>query len=245
MLIFKKRGQVAHVGGQTASQHTFNKLNKWKEGRGCLHEWKTFVFLSQRPRWTLQRLKWQHVFSPKSLLTWNIAKVKGGREGQVGRGKRQHIHLNLAPLLATLRRLHYCARHCPASSRQSLFHCANSAPWKDCKNKRWMSKAEVNRISPFFCQASEVCTNTSLRDREERRALWEKEPEKVGASSHEKANTVRSRLLDFWVYRKTPSTSIWMKDPQNTHRGQYAKDKTRPGMMTYDCKEKRFLGYEK
>lgn len=150
--------------------------------------------------------------------------MAGGRE-RVGRGKRQHIHLNLAPSFATLRRLHYGAHHCPASSRQSLFHCANSAPWKDCKNKRWMSKAEVNRISPFFCQAGKVCTNTSLRDREERRALWGKEPEKVEASSHEKANTVRSPLPYSCVYRKAPLQVFGWKTPK-THREHYATDKT-------------------
>lgn len=146
------------------------------------------------------------------------SKVKGGRE-RVGRGKRKHIHLNLAPLLATLRRLHYGTCHCPNSSRQSLFQCANSAPWKDCKNKRCMSKAEVNRISPFFCQDGEVCTNTSLHDREERRALWEKKLEKVGASLHEKANTVRSRLPDSWVYRKILKVFGW-KTPK-THKKNY------------------------
>lgn len=33
----KKKVRVAdmHVGGQTATQNTFNK---WNEGRGCLHE---------------------------------------------------------------------------------------------------------------------------------------------------------------------------------------------------------------
>lgn len=163
--------------------------------------------------------------------------MAGGRE-RVGRGKRQHIHLNLAPSFATLRRLHYGARHCPASSRQSLFHCANSAPWKDCKNKRWMSKAEVNRISPFFCQAGKVCTNTSLRDREERRALWGKEPEKVEASSHEKANTVRSPLPYSCVYRKAPLQVFGWKTPKNTQRALRYRQNTRPGMMTYSDREK-------
>lgn len=188
------------------------------------------VPFTKDPRWTLKRLKWQHVFSPKSLLTWNMLKQRAGGRERVGRGKHRHIRLNLAPLLATLRRLHYGACHCPASSRQSPFHCANSAPWKDCKNKRWMSKAEVNRISPFFCQAGKVCTNTSLRDREERRALWGKERAKVEASSHEKANTVRSPLHDSWVYRKPL---------HNTQKALLYRDKTRPGMMTYHCKEKQ------
>lgn len=42
-----KKDRVAdmHVGGQTAPQNTFNK---WNEGRGCLHEWKAFVFPSQK-----------------------------------------------------------------------------------------------------------------------------------------------------------------------------------------------------
>lgn len=104
-----------------------------------------------------------------------------------------------------------------------------------------MSKAEVNRISPFFCQASKVCTNTSLRDREERRALWGKEPEKVEASSHEKANTVRSLLPDSWLYRKSPPQVFGWKTPK-THRKQYAEDrKTRHGMMTSSCIERRVL----
>lgn len=47
---------------------------------------KLLCFLHKRPRWTLQRLKWQHVFSPELLLTWNIAQVKGGREGGRERG---------------------------------------------------------------------------------------------------------------------------------------------------------------
>lgn len=164
--------------------------------------------------------------------------MAGGRE-RVGRGKRQHIHLNLAPSLATLRRLHYGACHCPASSRQSLFHCANSAPWKDCKNKRWMSKAEVNRISPLFCQAGKVCTNTSLRDREERRALWGKEPEKVEASSHEKANTVRSPLPYSWVYRKAPLQVFGWKTPKNTQRALHYRQNTSLGMMTYSDREEK------
>lgn len=42
---------------------------------------------------------------------------------------------------------------------------------KIVKTRGECQKAEVNRISPFLCQAGEVCTNTSLRDREERRAL--------------------------------------------------------------------------
>lgn len=187
-----------HVGGQTAAQSSL--LSGMREGDVCMSE-KPLCFLHKRPRWTLQRLKWQRVFSPQSLLTWNIAKVKGVR---LGRGKRKHIHLNLAPVLATLRRLHYGTCHCPSCSRQSLFQCANSAPRRDCKNKRWMSKAEVNRIAPFFCRDGEVCTNTSLHDTEERRALWGKKLEKVGASLQEKANTVRSRLPDSWLYRKIP-----------------------------------------
>lgn len=76
----------------------------------------------------------------------------GGRERD-GRGKHWHIHPNLTPPLATLKRLHCGARHCPTPSRQSLFRWANSAPWKDCKNKRWMSKAKVNKISvPSFVE---------------------------------------------------------------------------------------------
>lgn len=213
----EERIEVLHVGGQTATEFFLHFFLKVQQGKGMFAWVKSLCvpfteYLGEHYR----SLSDNTHFSPKSLLTWNIAKVKGGRETEDGRGKRQHICLNLTPLLTTLRRLHYGAHHCPASSRQSLFHCANSAPWKDCKNKRWMSKAKVNRISPFFCRAGEVCTNTSLRDREERRALWRKELEEVGASSHEKAKTVRSCLLDSWAYWKLPYASIWMKDPQNT-----------------------------
>ncbi len=100
-----------------------------------------------------------------------------------------------------------------------------------------MSKAEVNRISLLFCQAGKVCTNTSLRDREERRALWGKEPEKVEASSHEKASTVRSLLPDSWVYRKIPAQVFGWKTPK-THRKHYAKDKTQ-GLEWWPTSAKR------
>lgn len=164
----------------------------------------------------------------------------GGRE-RLGRGKRQHIHLNLAPLLATLSRLHCGAHHCLASSRQSLFHCANSAPWKDCKNKWWMSKAEVNRISPFFCQAGEVCTNTSLRDREERRALRGKEPEKLERLYMKRPMPWEVACVTPGSIEKTPPRVFGWKTPK-THRRHYTKD-TRSGMMTYGCKGKSFPVY--
>lgn len=227
-----------HVGGQTATEYAKKKKKRvTREGDVCMSE-NPLCSLHEIPGWTLQKLKWQHTFSPKSLLTWNTAKVKGGSEIEDGRGKRQHICLNLTPLLITLRRLHYGAHHCPTSSRQSLFHCANSAPWKDCKNKRWMSKAKVNRISPFFCQAGEVCTNTSLRDREERRALWRKELEKVGASLHEKAKTVRSCLPDSWAYRKLHTQAFGWKTPR-IHKALLWRQNTRPGVVTYGCQEHR------
>ncbi len=41
----KDRAADMHVGGQTAAQITLNERN---EGRGCLHEWKAFVFPSQK-----------------------------------------------------------------------------------------------------------------------------------------------------------------------------------------------------
>lgn len=44
-LIRKDMAADMHVGGQTAPQNT---SNKWNEGRGCLHEWKAFVFPSQK-----------------------------------------------------------------------------------------------------------------------------------------------------------------------------------------------------
>lgn len=225
----EERIEVLHVGGQTATEFFLHFFLKVQQGKGMFAWVKSLCvpfteYLGEHYR----SLSDNTHFSPKSLLTWNIAKVKGGRETEDGRGKRQHICLNLTPLLTTLRRLHYGAHHCPASSRQSLFHCANSAPWKDCKNKRWMSKAKVNRISPFFCRAGEVCTNTSLRDREERRALWRKELEGAGRSWSVFAWKGQNReKLPAWLLGllKTPIRKHLDERPPEYTR-HYSEDKT-------------------
>lgn len=83
----------------------------------------------------------------------------------------------------------------------------------ECQRQKWIGSLPSFVELVRYAQTHRCVTEKKGGPCEGR--SW-KELEEVGASSHEKAKTVRSCLLDSWAYWKLPYASIWMKDPQNT-----------------------------
>lgn len=152
---------------------------------------ESLCYNTKTPRRTLRR---QH----QLLLTFTCCCRRG--EGD----KQWHIRPNVAPPPAAPRRLHYSTCHCPAPSRQSLFRCANSAPWKDYKNKSRTSKAAEKDLCLL------LSGQQGMHKHRRKEGLVRKELQKVAASSHERPKPRKVPYPTRPTVAQPPTALGWM-----------------------------------